>query len=179
MKINLTATLALSIALMLALGVSSVVSAQSPGIATGVVTEVETSDDGALIGVSLLTGDGNIHRFTVSSSNPNTTFGLENRVGDRWVSDLATDAREAATRLRDHQSRLTQISVQSDANGTAISIVQAESRDVSSNLGYLFAVVAIAWIGIASYVVYLGVRQRTLSSDLSRLRDDHNENNES
>ena len=151
-------------------------SAQSPTVTTGVVTEVEASDDGALVGVSLLTGDGTVHRFTVSSTNPNTSFGLENRVGDRWVSDLATDAREAATRLRDQQRRLTQISVQSDANGVAISVVQAESRDVSSNLGYLFAVVAIAWIGIAAYVVYLGVRQRTLTSDLSRLRGDNEDN---
>ena len=176
MKINLTVTMALSIALMLTLGVSNGVLAQSPTVTTGVVTEVETSDDGALIGLSLLTGDGTVHRFIVSSSNPNTSFGLENRVGDRWVSDLATDAREAATRLRDQQRRLTQISVQSDANGVAISVVQAASRDVSSNLGYLFAVVAIAWIGIAAYVVYLGVRQRTLTSDLSRLRGDNEDN---
>lgn len=178
MKVNLSITIALSIALLLTLGVSSAVSAQSPSIATGVVNEVVTSDDGALTGFSLLTGDGNVHRFRVSSSNPNTSFGLENRVGDRWVSDLATDPREAATRLGDQQRRLTQISVQSDANGVAISVVQAESRDVASNLGYLFAVVAIAWAGIAAYVVYLGVRQRTLSSELSRLRSD-NENNDS
>ena len=178
MKFNLIATMALSMALILTLGVSSAVSAQSPGIVTGVVNEVEISGDGALDGFSVLSGDGNIHRFTVSSTSPNTSFGLENRVGERWVSDLAADAREAATRLQDQQRRLTQISIQSDANGVAISVVQAESRDVSSNLGYLFAVVAIAWIGIAAYVVYLGVRQRTLSSELSRLRGD-SENNES
>ncbi len=178
MKSNLTVTVAISVAVILTLSVSNAASAQSPGITTGVVTEVETSGDGALTGLSLLTGDGNVHRFAVSSTDPNTSFGLENRVGDRWVSDLATDAREAATRLRDQQTRLTQISVQSNANGIAISIVQAESRDVSSNLGYLFAVVAIAWIGIASYVLYIGLRQRTLTSDLSRLRGD-NENNES
>ena len=178
MNINLTISMALSIALVLVLGGSSLVSAQSPGVTTGVVTEVELSDDGALTGFSLLTGDGNFHRFTVSSSNPNTSFGLENRVGERWVSDLATDALEAATRLNDQQRRLIQVSVQSDANGVAVSVVQAESRDVSANLGYLFAVVAIAWIGIAAYVVYLGIRQRNLSSELSRLRGD-NENNES
>ena len=100
--------LALSIALMLTLGCFECGSfgTISYGIATGVVTEVETSDDGALTGLTLLTGDGSVHRFTVSSSDPNTSFGLENRVGERWVSDLATDAREAATRLRDQQSRL-------------------------------------------------------------------------
>lgn len=176
MKTNLIKTLMLPLALTLTLGLSSFISAQSPGVTTGVVNEVDTSDNGALTGFSILTGDGSVLRFTVSSSNPNTSFGLENRVGERWVSDLATHTIEAVARLKDQQKRLTQISVQSDANGVAISVVQAESRDVSTNLGYLFAVVAIAWIGIAVYVVYLGVRQRTLSVELNRLRGD-NENN--
>lgn len=173
MKITIIAILTLMLTFGLTFGPTSFVFAQSPGISTGVVAEVETSDDGALTGFSILGGDGNVQRFTVSSSNPNTSFGLENRVGDRWVSDLATDSREAVSRLRDQQKRLTQISVQSDTNGVAISVVQAESRDVSSNLGYLFAVVAIAWVGIAAYVVYLGVRQRTLAAELNRLRGDN------
>ena len=170
MKMNRIATLALSIVLVLTLGLSGLVSAQSPSIATGVVTRVETSDDGALTGFSILSGDGSVQQFTVS---PSTSFGLENRVGERWVSDLASDPGGAATRLRDQQSRLAQISIQSDAGGVAISVVQAESKDVSSNLGYLFAVVVIAWGGIAAYVVYLGVRQRTLATELDRLRGEN------
>ncbi len=173
MKINSIATLALPIVLALTLGLSSFVSAQSPGIVTGVVTDVETSDESALTGFSILSGDGSVQQFTVSSS---TSFGLENRVGERWVSDLGNDPSEAATRLRDQQNRLAQISVQSDGGGVATSIVQAESKDVSSNLGYLFAVVAIAWVGIAAYVVYLGVRQRTLAFELDRLRGDNEDN---
>ena len=173
MKTTFITTLAITVATATALMVSSSVLAQSPGISTGVVTDVEISDDGALTGFSILRGDGSVEQFSVSSSNPNTSFGLENRVGDRWVSDLATDPRESATRLRDQQQRLTQISVQSTANGIAISVVQAESRDVSANLGYLFAVVAIAWIGIIGYVIFLGVRQGTLASELARLRGDN------
>ena len=169
MKIDSIATLALPIVLVLTLGLSSVISAQSPVVTTGVVTHVETEDDGTLTGFSILSGDGSVIQFTVSSS---TSFGLENRVGERWISDLASDPSEAATRLRDQQNRLAQISVQSDAGGVATSVVQAESKDVSSNLGYLFAVVAIAWVGIAAYVLYLGVRQRTLASELERLRGD-------
>lgn len=173
MKDGFIKTLAITAAAAMALVVSSSVMAQTQSVSTGVVTVVEISDDGALAGFSILRGDGSVERFSVSSSNPNTSFGLENRVGDRWVSDLATDPREAVTRLRDQQQRLTQISVQSNADGVAISVVQAESRDVSPNLGYLFAVVAIAWIGIIGYVVFLGVRQRTLASDLARLRGDN------
>ena len=156
----------------------AVVSAQSSSIATGVVTQVATSSGGELEGFSIVSGDGNVTQFTVSSSNPNTAYGLENRVGDRWVSDQATDPKEAAIRLKDQQRRLAQISVQSDGNGVAISVVQAESTDVDTNLGYLFAVVAIAWIGIMAYVFYMGVRQRTIAADLSRLKGD-NETNDS
>ena len=173
MKINKIATLVLPTVLVLTLGLSSLVSAQSPSVTTGVVTQVETADDGALTGFSVLGGDGRIIQFTVSSS---TSFGLENRVGERWVSDMRSDPNEAATRLRDQQNRLALISVQSDAGGVAISVVQAESKDVSSNLGYLFAVVAIAWIGIAAYVVYLGLRQRTLAAELDRLRGNSKDN---
>ena len=166
-------TFGLTTALLLAFALTVIVSAQSSTISTGVVTEVETTDDGALSGFSILVGDGSVSRFNVSSSNPNTSFGLENRVGERWVSDLAANPREAVSRLKDQQKRLAQISVQSDANGVAVSVVQAESTDVDTNLGYLFAVVVIAWLGIMAYVVYLGVRQRTIAADLARLRGDN------
>ena len=153
------------------------VSAQSSTIATGVVVEVEAAGDGALSAFSIISGDGGVVRYTVSSSNPNTQYGLENRVGDRWVSDQATEPEGAAIRLKDQQRRLAQISVQSDADGVATSVVQAESTDVDTNLGYLFAVVAIAWLGIIVYVVYMGVRQRTMTSELARMRGD-NENHD-
>ncbi len=161
--------------LVIATSVRSV-SAQSPSILTGVVTGVEVGENGELIAFSIVDGDGNDLRFMVSSSNPNTSYGLENRVGDRWVSDHATAPREAATRLRDQQSRLAQISVQSHENGVAASVVQAQSVDIDTNLGYVFAVVAIAWIGIMAYVVYMGVRQRTLATELSHLRGDNGNN---
>ncbi len=172
MKRLTTVTSVCVLALVLSLFIASVVSAQASSISTGVVTSVETDDDGGLTAFSIVEGDGGVLRFTVSSANPNTEFGLENRVGDRWVSDQASNPREAANRLRDQQSRLTKISVQSDANGVAVSVVQAASTDVDTNLGYLFAVVAIAWIAIMAYVVYLGVRQRTISADLASLRDE-------
>ena len=163
------------VALLLSFGLVSTIAAQSSVITTGVVFQVETAADGKLNGFSILDGDGSVVSFTVSTANPNTSFGLENRVGDRWVSDLTASPVEAATRLRDQQQRLTSVSVQSDANGVAISVVQAESANVDANLGYLFAVVAIAWLGIIAYVLYLGIRQRTVSAELDRLQRDNEE----
>ena len=176
MKRLIAPTSAVTFAVVLTLMVSTSILAQSSPIITGVVTSVETGDDGGLTAFSVVSGDGNIQRFAVSSVNPNTEYGLENRVGDRWVSDQASNPQEAADRLLDQQSRLAHISVQSDADGTAISVVQAQSTDVDTNLGYLLTVVAIAWIAIMAYVLYLGVRQRTIANSIASLRnetDDH------
>ena len=169
MKATVLGLLAISIAALVVLGTVERVSAQSPSISTGVVTEVETDDEDRLTAFSIVKGDGSVVRFSVSASNPNTSYGLENRVGERWVSDQDSDPREAATRLKDQQNRLTQISIQSEG-GAAMSVVQADSKDVDANLGYLFAVVAMTWIGIMGYVVFLGMRQRTMAAELERLR---------
>ena len=169
MKATALALLAISIATLVMLGTVDPASAQSPSISTGVVTEVETDNEGRLTAFSIVKGDGSVVRFAVSASNPNTSYGLENRVGERWVSDQDSDPREAATRLKDQQNRLTQISIQSEG-GAAMSVVQADSKDVDANLGYLFAVVAMTWIGIMGYVVFLGMRQRTMAAELERLR---------
>ena len=177
MKRLISPTSAVAIAVVLTLIFSVSILAQSSLITTGVVTEVETGDDGGLTAFSIVSGDGSVQQFTVSSANPNTEYGLENRVGDRWVSDQASNPQEAADRLRDQQRRLTQISVQSNDGGIAVSVVQAESTDIDTNLGYLLAVVAIAWIAIMAYVLYLGVRQRTIATGIESIRNqtDYNE----
>ena len=169
-------TSAVAIAVALTLVFSAAILAQSSPITTGVVTSVETGDDGGLVAFSIVTGDGGMERFTVSSANPNTEYGLENRVGDRWVSDQASNPQEPVDRLRDQQRRLAQISVQSNDSGVAISVVQAESTDVDTNLGYLLAVVAIAWIAIMAYVLYLGVRQRAIATGIANLRNQTDDN---
>ena len=147
-------------------------SAQSMSIATGVVVDIETAPDGALAAFTIVDGDGESRRFTVSASNPNTAYGLENRVGERWVSDHASEPVEAVSRLRDQQARLALISVQADASGMASSVVQAQSLEVATNLGYVFAVAIIAIIGIMGYVIYLGARQRAVAAEIRRLKGD-------
>ena len=176
MKRLFSLTSAVAIAVTLTLIFSASILAQSSSITTGVVTSVETGDGGGLTAFSIVSGDGKVQQFTVSSANPNTEYGLENRVGDRWVSDQNSNPQEAADRLRDQQRRLAQISVQSDDGGVAISVVQAESTDIDTNLGYLLAVVAIAWIAIMAYVLYLGVRQRTIATGIVSLQNQTDDN---
>ena len=176
MKPLFSLTSAVAIALTLTLIFSMSILAQSSSITTGVVTSVDTGDGGGLIAFSIVSGDGKVQQFTVASANPNTEYGLENRVGDRWVSDQDSNPQEAADRLRDQQRRLAQISVQANDGGVAISVVQAESTDIDTNLGYLLAVVAIAWIAIMAYVLYLGVRQRTIATGIVSLQNQTDDN---
>ena len=143
-------------------------SAQDGAVTTGVVVDIETSAD-ALVGFSLIDAEGATARFEVT---PSTSFGLENSVGERWVSDDgATDLSEALRRLRDQQRRQQQVSVTGPVDGTATSVVQAAPSNISSNLGYLFAAFALAWLAVMGYVIYLGQRQRILSREVSNLSE--------
>lgn len=165
--------LVLGLALALTVGVSvrdiAGVHAQAGGLVTGVVITVHSSDDGVLSGVALVTAEGETVQFAVNSG---TSFGLENAVGERWVSESGeTDLVEAESRLRDQQRRQQQITAQLNEDGSASSVVQARPVSVSSNLGYLFAAFAIGWLALMGYVLYLGQRHRSLQQEIRQLQD--------
>lgn len=154
---------ALSIAALFGLTVY----AQGGDITSGVVIGIDRSESGGLSGIRLVTSAGETVAFEITGD---TSFGLENAVGDRWVSsDGGTDLAEALRRVEDQQRRQQQVTVESAA-GVATSVVQARPVSVSSNLGYLFAAFAIGWLALVAYVLYLGQRHRTLSQELVRLR---------
>ena len=145
------------------------VNAQSvSGVHTGVVTGIETDAQGGLASFSIVNSSGEVLMIMVSDNSPNTEYGLENSAGDRWVADHASSAVDAVSRIRDQQRRLSKITVSVNGDGFAESVVQSESSDLSSNLGYLFAALAITWIGLVLYIVYIGQRQRMLSAELSK-----------
>ena len=142
--------------------------AQDSEITTGVVVGVDRSAEGGLSGISLVTSSGETVAFEITGA---TSFGLENAVGDRWVSsDGGADLSEALRRVEDQQRRQQQVTVESLA-GVATSVVQARPVSVSSNLGYLFAAFAIGWLALVAYVLYLGQRHRTLSQEIGQLRE--------
>ena len=136
-------------------------------IVTGVVIGVDVSGDGGLSGFTLVAADGEAVSVSVDAG---TEFGLENAVGDRWVSEGgASGLQEAVGRLRDQQRRQQQVTVQMRGDGLAGSVVQARPVSVSSNLGYLFAAFAIAWLALMAYVLYLGQRHRSLTREIAEL----------
>lgn len=140
---------------------------QHGSIVTGVVIGVDVSPDGELSGFTLVTAEG--HSITVAVGI-DTEFGLENAVGDRWVSEGgASVLSEAVSRLRDQQRRQQQVTVELSDDDYAMTVVQARPVSVSSNLGYLFAAFAIAWLALMAYVLYLGQRHRSLTREISEL----------
>lgn len=154
---------------VLAIGNNDDANAQSvSGVHTGVVTEIETDEQGRLASFSIVNSSGEMLIIMVSDNSPNTEYGLENNAGDRWVADHASSAVEAVSRIRDQQRRLTKITVSVNGDGFAETVVQAESSNLSSNLGYLFAALAITWIGLVLYIIYIGQRQRMLSAELAK-----------
>ena len=168
----LTRTVLSAASLIVALGLvnlfSEVAQAQESEVTTGVVVGIDRSDAGGLSGIRLVTSSGDVLEFEVTGE---TSFGLENAVGDRWVaSDGGTDLSEALRRVEDQQRRQQQVTVES-SGGVANSVVQARPVSISSNLGYLFAAFAFGWLALVAYVLYLGQRHRTLSQEIVRLRE--------
>lgn len=138
----------------------------APSPVDGFIVGVQTNADGQLTRFALSDSSGTVHEFTVNDS---TEFGLDNQAGDRWVSTLADSPVEAATRLRDHRERLATVTV-SSANGVASSVVERESSDLDTNLGYLFAVFAVTWAAFFAYIFWVSRKQRELQRQLARLR---------
>ena len=97
-----------------------------------------------------------------------TEYGLEDSAGERWVSDQAAGAAEAATRLVDHQRRFAPVTVRAEG-GVALSVVERESADLETNLGFLFVIFAVTWAGFFAYAYFVSRRQRELRRDIDAL----------
>ncbi len=171
MRQNLFTLAAVLLSAVALASISERADAQSSNkIRSGVVVSVQTNDRGELDSFSMVDPNGEIIAYNVSSDTPNTQYGLDSDVGDRWVSDQASDPAEAAVRLSDQQQRQARITVDADVNGFAHSVVQAEGSSLASSLGYLFAAAIITWLAFAGYIIYMARRQRVLSSQIERLQ---------
>ena len=82
---------------------------------------------------------------------------MENIAGDRWVGNQNDNGKEVASKLKDHQKRFAPITVLHE-KGVAKEIVDMEKRNVSSNLNFLFACFAVAWIAFFGYLVIINGR---------------------
>ena len=149
---------------------STPANAQDSAIVTGVIAGISRDQSGALESFQLLDAQGQVRAFTVRGGDTPTEYGLENQAGDRWVSNQAEEPVEAARRLADHQERFAAVTVRGQ-DGVALSVVEAESGRLETNLGFLFAVYAVTWLAFFAYIWYVSQRQRDLRREVSRLRE--------
>ena len=125
-------------------------------ITSGVISSVE-EESGKSSKISILTIEGEIITFEIENQNNSTKYGLENIAGERWTGNQSENGEEAFKRLKKHQSRLAPVTIVSE-NGLALEIVDMESRDVRTNLWYLFACFAVAWIAFFVYLIIINGR---------------------
>ena len=145
---------------------SNTASAQSGDVISGIVVGIDTDADGRLTRFAISDSSGAVTTFVVSDA---TAYGLENQVGDRWVSTQGEEPVEVVRRLRDHRERFAPVTVVSE-NGVATSVVEREEGKLETSLGYLFAVFAVTWALFFLYVLYLGSKQRVLQHEIARLK---------
>ncbi|NQW19201.1 MAG: CcmD family protein [Chloroflexi bacterium] len=165
-----TGAIQVAFAIVLAVSVSAAMteisSAEHVPPLSGIVVGVETDSNGNLTRFAVSDSTGTVNTFTIFDG---TEFGLENQVGDRWVSTQGAEPMESARRLRDHRERFAPITVTSE-NGTAFSVVEREEGKLETNLGYLFAVFAVTWALFFAYVLYMGRKQRVLQHEIAKLK---------
>ena len=112
---------------------------------SGVINAISIDDNGNVEGILLMMNNGDFMNIDIKSGDNSTEFGLENIAGDRWVGNQNDNGKEVASKLKDHQKRFAPITVLHE-KGVAKEIVDMEKRNVSSNLNFLFACFAVAWI---------------------------------
>ena len=124
-------------------------------IVSGVISNLEERE-GATISISILTNNGEIKTYELKDS---TSYGLENIAGERWTGNQLESGKKALVKLREHQSRLAPITIVTDQN-FAVEVVDMEKRNVKTNLAYLFACFAIAWVSFFVYLIIINGRMK-------------------
>ena len=147
-----------SILLFIFVSQSTLVFADDHGdLISGVINAISMDDNGNVEGILLMTNNGDFMNIDIKSGDNSTEFGLENIAGDRWVGNQNDNGKEVASKLKDLQKRFAPITVLHE-KGVAKEIVDMEKRNVSSNLNFLFACFAVAWIAFFGYLVIINGR---------------------
>ena len=129
---------------------------------SGVINAISIDDNGNVEGILLMMNDGDFVNIDIKSGDNSTEFGLENIAGDRWVGNQNDNGKEVASKLKDHQKRFAPLTVLHE-EGAAKEITDMENRNVKTNLSFLFACFAVAWVAFFAYVLIINGRLRKAS----------------
>tara|TARA_B100001250_G_scaffold122039_2_gene103545 strand:- start:1773 stop:2252 length:480 start_codon:yes stop_codon:yes gene_type:complete len=131
-------------------------------LVSGVINAISIDDNGNVEGILIMKNDGDFVNIDIKSGENPTEFGLENIAGDRWIGNQNDNAKEVAIKLKDHQKRFAPLTVLHE-EGSAKEITDMENRNVKTNLSFLFACFAVAWVAFFAYVLIINGRLRKAS----------------
>ena len=129
---------------------------------SGVINAISIDDNGNVEGIILMMNDGDFVNIDIKSGDNPTEFGLENIAGDRWVGNQNDNGKEVASKLKDHQKRFAPLTIL-HKEGAAKELTDLENRNVKTNLSFLFACFAVAWVAFFAYVLIINGRLRKAS----------------
>ena len=131
-------------------------------LVSGVINAISIDDNGNVEGILIMKNDGDFVNIDIKSGENPTEFGLENIAGDRWIGNQNDNAKEVAIKLKDHQKRFAPLTIL-HKEGAAKEITDLENRNVKTNLSFLFACFAVAWVAFFAYVLIINGRLRKAS----------------
>lgn len=140
-------------------------------IINGFISTIETTNENTILSI---TDNKGVKSNIIIISD--TVLGLDNSVGERWISAFGNDINESINRLNDQQNMLSPITIvvhhshDSEDAEYAISITTKNSENLDTNLNYLFIVFGLAWLTFFGYIIYLSRRLSNIKEEIKLLK---------
>ena len=133
-------------------------------IINGFISTIETTNENTILSI---TDNKGVKSNIIITSD--TVLGLDNSVGERWISAFGNDINESIKRLNDQQNMLSPITIVHHTK-YAHSITTKNSENLDTNLNYLFIVFGLAWLTFFGYIIYLSRRLSNIKEEIKLLK---------
>ena len=133
-------------------------------IINGFISAIETTNENTIL--SITDNKGVKYNIIITSD---TVLGLDNAVGERWISAFGNDTNESINRLKEQQNMLSPITIVLH-HSEASSITTKNSENLDTNLNYLFIVFGLAWLTFFGYIIYLSRRLSNIKEEIKLLK---------
>ena len=133
-------------------------------IINGFISTIETTNENTILSI---TDNKGVKSNIIITSD--TVLGLDNAVGERWISAFGNDTNESINRLKEQQNMLSPITIVLH-HSEASSITTKNSENLDTNLNYLFIVFGLAWLTFFGYIIYLSRRLSNIKEEIKLLK---------
>ena len=133
-------------------------------IINGFISAIETTNENTILSIT----DNKGVKYNIITTS-DTVLGLDNAVGERWISAFGNDTNESINRLKEQQNMLSPITIVLH-HSEASSITTKNSENLDTNLNYLFIVFGLAWLTFFGYIIYLSRRLSNIKEEIKLLK---------